>query len=123
MIERFRQAGLVLPGVLSLLALGILVSLGNWQWQRLQWKEGLIAKLEDTARAEPVPLSMLGASENSDVLRFRRVRVTGTFLHDREMHVWSPGSEGPGWAVFTALRVTESVPAFQATGDGGNVSD
>ncbi|MEO1544359.1 MAG: SURF1 family protein, partial [Pseudomonadota bacterium] len=96
MIERFRAAALVLPGLLAVVGVVILVMLGNWQWQRLQWKEGLIAKLAETAKAAPVPLQGLTSADHVDDVRFRRVTVRGTFDHRTEMHVWSPGDNGPG---------------------------
>ena len=38
--------GLILLTVLSTAALAVLIGLGLWQLQRLQWKEGLIAEIE-----------------------------------------------------------------------------
>lgn len=44
------------PIVLTLLAvvlLGVLLALGTWQVQRMQWKEGLIASAEAAAGQPP----------------------------------------------------------------------
>lgn len=45
--------------VASLFALGLLVSLGGWQVQRLQWKQDLIARAEAAADLPPVSLEAL----------------------------------------------------------------
>lgn len=42
--------------IVSTVAFAILITLGVWQVQRLQWKEGLIARAEAAATSEPVPL-------------------------------------------------------------------
>lgn len=41
----------------SLVAFAILVSLGVWQLQRLQWKEGLVAEVEAANKAPALPLA------------------------------------------------------------------
>ena len=46
--------GLILPGLATLVALAILVSLGAWQLRRLEWKEGLIGRMEARAHADPL---------------------------------------------------------------------
>jgi surfeit locus 1 family protein len=70
---------MTLPAVLGALALG------TWQVQRLQWKNELIA--ERQARREAPPLAAL--PENFDPARhaFRKVRVSGRFLHAKEIHL------------------------------------
>jgi surfeit locus 1 family protein len=47
---------LIAPGLATLVALAILLSLGTWQMQRLDWKLALIAQVEARARALPQPL-------------------------------------------------------------------
>ena len=47
MLARWRAAGLLWPAILTLaITLPVLIGLGTWQWQRLTWKQDLIAKLE-----------------------------------------------------------------------------
>lgn len=75
------RPGLIL-WLVSLLVLVILLALGTWQVNRLQWKEGLIAHRSAQIQAAPVALpDALGDSQSWD---FRRVAVRGRFLHDRE---------------------------------------
>ena len=64
------------PVVLTLLAvllLGVLLALGVWQVQRMQWKEGLIAGAEAAADQLPLPLAEALKVENPE---FRRVILT-----------------------------------------------
>ncbi|MNS54841.1 SURF1 family protein [compost metagenome] len=64
------------PVVLTVLAavlLGVLLALGVWQVQRMQWKEGLIAGAEAAADKPPLPLAEALKVENPE---FRRVLLT-----------------------------------------------
>lgn len=64
------------PVVLTVLAavlLGVLLALGVWQVQRMQWKEGLIAGAEAAADKPPLPLAEVLKVENPE---FRRVLLT-----------------------------------------------
>jgi len=71
--------------VSAAVALAILIGLGTWQWQRLQWKNDLIARMEAQLSADPMPLPAdIGDPAAWD---FRPVSVTGTFLHDRELYL------------------------------------
>ena len=45
MLRTIRDKRLLWPGVAALAGLALLISLGNWQMQRLAWKEGLIAAI------------------------------------------------------------------------------
>ena len=39
----------------SVIAIALLIALGNWQLQRLEWKRDLIAQVEALGEAEPIP--------------------------------------------------------------------
>ncbi len=91
------------PTIFSVPALIVLVLLGVWQLQRLQWKEDLITKLTDRATAEAVDLPA-GALSAPDEWQFRRVRVSGVFAHDKETHLLNRSLRGnPGVHVMTPL--------------------
>lgn len=68
--------------VLAALAFAVLIGLGVWQIQRLEWKQGLLAEVEAQLAQPPQPLP-----EDIDPAQwaFRHASVTGVFLHDREM--------------------------------------
>ncbi|QBQ48846.1 SURF1 family protein [Brevundimonas naejangsanensis] len=59
--------------VVTVLALALLLTLGVWQAQRLQWKLDLIARSEAAARQAPVPLADALALEDPE---FRQAIVT-----------------------------------------------
>ena len=59
--------------VLAVLLLGVLLALGVWQVQRMQWKEGLMDGAEAAAGQPPLPLAEALKLENPE---FRRVLLT-----------------------------------------------
>ncbi len=90
------------PTVFMLTMLATLLYLGFWQIERLGEKETLLARIDERLSAEPVtlPLSMLDASS----WEYRRVQVTGTFNHARELYVFILGpTGGAGYHVYTPL--------------------
>lgn len=66
---------------------GMLVTLGQWQMERLEQVRSNNALLEQRAAAEPVDLSALldGRDVDAAAAEFRRVSVTGTFRPDEEV--------------------------------------
>ncbi len=47
---------MIIPLLFGLFGAGILISLGVWQVQRMQWKEGILADITARIAADPVPL-------------------------------------------------------------------
>lgn len=83
--------------------LAILVGLGTWQVQRLQWKTALIAEREARLAAEPVPLPAV--IDDPDSYNFRPVTVTGRFLHEHELYLAGRNKgRRPGYGVVTPLE-------------------
>jgi len=112
MFARWRAAGLVIPTLMTLVMLPVLLGLGTWQWQRKAWKETLIEQV--TARRDAEPISYgdaLRRAENIKEAEYLRVRVTGSFDHMQERHVYAPLTQGPGWHVFTPLKPDGDLPA------------
>ena len=104
---------LIVPGLAALVALAILIGLGTWQLQRKAWKEDLIAQIETRAYGEPgaiIPESEWPAWR-ADQDEFRKVRVTGTFLHEFEAPVYGlargerQGAPIQGYYVITPLKL------------------
>lgn len=62
--------------IVGVVGVGILVSLGIWQVQRLAWKEDLLARIETQIAAPPVPLRQ---ALEPEVQRYSPVTVTGAF--------------------------------------------
>lgn len=105
MLARWRAAGLLWPTLLTLLTLPVLIALGTWQWQRLTWKQGLIAKIEQRVKATPVSYtSALADFLKTGDVEYLRISVTGTFDHAHERHLYAPRASSQGWNVFTLLK-------------------
>lgn len=91
------------PTLLTLPAVLLLVVLGNWQMDRLAWKQALIGEMQGNLALPLVPLPP-GVQAPKD-WEFRRVRVEGRFHHDREMLLNSRVHNGQlGVEVVTPLQ-------------------
>jgi len=97
-----------LIALLGLAALAVLLALGTWQLQRLQWKEELIATIEARTQAAPLPLAEVEALYRSagDV-DYTPVTVTGTFHHDGERHFLATWQGKSGFFVYTPLELAD----------------
>ena len=112
--DRARKRPLILPGLATLIALAILVGLGTWQLQRKAWKEDLIAQIEARAYGDPgaiTPEAEWGAWR-ADRDEYRKVRLTGTFLHRFETPVYGlapaqRGAPAQGYYLMTPLRLAD----------------
>ncbi len=100
---------LIFPLLLGFVGAGVLVGLGVWQLQRLEWKTGVIAQIEAKISAAPVALP---GSVTPEADKYLPVTVTGRLL-------------GPEARVLTAL--TEAGPglrfigAFEEVGSGRKI--
>lgn len=87
---------------------GLLLALGVWQLQRLAWKNDLIGRVAERAHADPVAAPGADAwpalSADPAAHEYRRVRVTGTFLHDAQQLVQAVTERGAGFWVLVPLR-------------------
>lgn len=104
--RRRALAGLALAGIaLSLVFAG----LGVWQVERLAWKRDLIARVEARLAAAPVPPPPPGAWAALDPAdaEYRRLRLEGRFLHDREALTQAVTELGPGFWVLTPFALDD----------------
>jgi surfeit locus 1 family protein len=102
---------LLAPGLVSLLCLGILIALGTWQLGRKAEKEALIDRILARSKVEPPAALPAPDTWNAERDEFRRVRATGTFVHDAETLVHGlaagevPGRALQGYYVLTPFRL------------------
>lgn len=91
----------------------ILLALGTWQVQRLHWKEGLLARIDQRIHAEPVGLDTIEKlyNEGSDI-EYRPVMVHGTFVHSGERHFLSTWQGQSGFDIHTPLKLDDGRYVF-----------
>ncbi|MGC1304412.1 MAG: SURF1 family protein [Caulobacteraceae bacterium] len=94
---------LLLAGVAGFVALGV------WQLQRREWKLALIAQVQQRVHAQPTPAPGPAGwpQVNADHDAYRRVRVQGRFLNDKETLVQAVTERGPGFWVLTPLQTRD----------------
>ena len=93
----------LVPTLITIPSLIILVWLGVWQLQRMDWKADLITKLQErsTMAAETLPPGDLSI----DDMEFRQVKMTGRFLNEAEMLLLNRSLNGnPGLHVLTPFQ-------------------
>nr|WP_206113948.1 SURF1 family protein [Rhizobium laguerreae] len=98
----------VFTGILVLIALGILISLGTWQVERLHWKERLIADIAVRQAASPVPLADIEAmaAAGGDI-EYRKVTATGRYINNKERHFFATWRGQTGFYVYTPLELAD----------------
>ncbi|MCA1403512.1 SURF1 family protein [Ensifer sp. IC3342] len=118
MVEKRKPAGQGRLGEIAgiflvVAALGVLVSLGTWQMQRLQWKEALLTAIAERRTAPPVSLeeieAMAAAGNDIDYLT---VRVSGIYDHSKERHFFATHEGRTGYYVFTPLMLEDGRALF-----------
>ncbi|ARO28998.1 surfeit locus 1 family protein [Rhizobium sp. NXC14] len=98
----------VITGILVLIALAILLSLGTWQLQRLHWKQGLLADIAARQAAAPVPLADIEvlAASGGDI-EYRKVTATGRYINNKERHFFATWRGQTGFYVYTPLELAD----------------
>ncbi|WHO72583.1 SURF1 family protein [Rhizobium sp. BT03] len=103
----------VITGILVLIALAILISLGTWQVERLRWKEGLLADIAARQVAAPVPLADIEtmAATGGDI-EYRKVTATGRYINNKERHFFATWRGQTGFYVYTPLELADGRVLF-----------
>ncbi len=80
--------------VASALVLAVLVTLGVWQVQRLQWKQGLIARAEQAGAALPEAPSYVLGADNPEFFQVALIcpgLATAPYVELQTIHEGQPG--------------------------------
>jgi surfeit locus 1 family protein len=103
-----RRPALWLVLALGLGALVVLIGLGTWQVQRLQWKEALISTIDERIHSAPLPLADIERkfAEDDDV-DYWPATVTGEFRHAGERHFFATHDGQSGFYIYTPLRLED----------------
>jgi surfeit locus 1 family protein len=110
-----RLRSLIAPAVATLVVAAFLVGLGEWQLQRLSWKEGLIAAVASRTHAAPVdmPVEAQWPALDPADYEYRHVKVAGVYDASQQALVFRALGEphgpygGPGYFVITPLRLAD----------------
>lgn len=99
--------------ILGSIVFAILVALGTWQVERLQWKENLLAEIEQRSHAAPESLGEIEQlwAEQHDV-DYRAVTVTGRFLKGQERHYFATFQGMSGFYVYAPLQLDDARVVF-----------
>lgn len=85
----------------SLAGLGLLLGLGTWQLQRLSWKQGILATIEDRIAADPVPLPDAPAPEAD---KYKPVTASGTIRPQSLRVLTSRKGAGAGYRIISPFE-------------------
>lgn len=90
------------PTVIALPLFILMVGLGVWQLQRLEWKTDLLAQID--ARAFGPALALPERIDDPARWNYQKVTVTGRFDHQKEIHLFANKGAGyVGYEVITPL--------------------
>lgn len=97
-----------------ILSLMILVGLGNWQLQRLNWKNELIAQLQ---RSQEMPANVLGANNISTKMAWKKLAVTGRYrLDDPVLRMFGIVDGVPGYRLMRVFDTNSGRTLFVVRG-------
>jgi surfeit locus 1 family protein len=115
--ERLPRSAFSLLMISLVAVLGIvgLTWLGIWQIERRAWKLDLIERVDARVHASPAaaPGPEAWPSINTRDDEYRRVTITGRFLHDRETLVMAVTEDGGGYWVLTPLKTANGLSGFE----------
>ncbi len=112
-----------IPFVLTLIMLPVLLGLGQWQLQRMDWKQALLARIEQgqsssvTEIRTAADLEGLTKAQND----YMRLRLTGTWRVDLEQYWFAQVNQAPeglaasdkvGFHVLTPLQLEDGSLLF-----------
>ena len=93
------------PTAVTFATLAVLIGLGSWQLQRLEWKNALTADIRGRGAAAPVNLPL---DLSDPALEYTPVRLQGRFLHEKELYVSARPQAGKvGSNIVTPLRLDD----------------
>jgi surfeit locus 1 family protein len=91
----------------------ILIGLGTWQVERLQWKEALIASIEARRTAPPIDLAEVSARlARREDIDYQATTASGRFVHTGERYFLATHDGAPGYYVYTPLLLADGVSVF-----------
>lgn len=104
-VRDLSRPSLFWPTLATAIGLLVLIALGTWQLERKAWKDGLIVRIQQGTRAEPL---VLDAAETlyarGESMEYARVRARGRLHVQRTRYLFAPDARGTGWHAYTPLE-------------------
>ena len=92
------------PVLIGLAGAAILVALGVWQMQRLEWKQGVLAEIESRIGGPPQPLPVTASPKEQ---RYQPVRLAGEIGAEALYVLVSVKRQGAGWRAISPLETAD----------------
>ena len=100
----------------TLICLAILMYLGTWQYQRLQWKTELLVEIDSAANAAPISsvAQMNGLFDEQSPLDFRRIGIEGEFVAPsvnggEPFHLMMSSGKSMFWRLFQPFQTADGI--------------
>ena len=97
----------LIPTLFTIPTLILLFSLSYWQFERLEWKEGLIDAIKQKNQLAEI---ILPNQVKLPDMVYRQVALSGEFIHDQEMHIYGGSREfkgEEGYYILTPMRLVD----------------
>jgi surfeit locus 1 family protein len=96
---------MIIPALFGLIGTGVLIWLGVWQLQRLEWKQGILSEIEQKMVA--VPVAILPQNPQQDRSKYLSMKVSGT-IQTPELHVLvSRKRIGAGYRIIVPFQMAD----------------
>jgi surfeit locus 1 family protein len=104
--KRFKFS--LVPTLMTVPAVIVMLGLGVWQLQRLQWKSEIMERIAERTAQEPVTFDKLNDDPAKD--EYIRVRLHGSFVHDKELYLAARSrNNNVGFHVITPFVLTNGM--------------
>lgn len=94
----------IAPLLIGVLGAAILLALGVWQVQRLAWKQGILAEIEETIAEAPAPLPRM---VDPEAQRYQPVALEGEIGEGALYVLVSVKRQGAGWRVVSPFETDD----------------
>jgi surfeit locus 1 family protein len=102
-----RLRPLLWPTLFSVPVLALCLSLSVWQLERREWKLDILERIAVNQAAAPISLDDL-VKGNPLAHEYGRVKIAGTFLHDKEFHLAARSMKNMvGMQIVTPIRTDD----------------